>query len=799
MRTTGPGNGRGGQRRFGRIIVWLTLVLLLLGTVAWGIGMASLPKTSGTLGVAALSAPVTVARDSHGIPTITARNSHDAYAALGFVHAQDRFFQMEMMRRLGRGRMAETSGSVALRTDKFMRTLGLVALAEDSLTRLHADTRAALDAYAAGVNAWLEGQGLLPPEFLVLGIEPEPWTPVDSLLWGRMMALRLSDNWHEEALRAAMLGTLPPGMVADLWQEAPVPEERAAADGLGAPLAALSQVWPEEIAPTSASNQWVIGGARTARGAPILANDPHLPLRTPNVWYLADVRTPDWHLTGATVPGTPFHLVGQNDDLAWGFTTTHSDTADLFVETLVGADRYATPQGPRPLEVREENIAIRDGTTVTLAVRATRHGPVISDLLPLSTPPGTIIALQATALARDDRTADALLRLNRAGSVPEALEAFAVWHAPQQNVVLADRDNRIAFAMVGRTPVRKAGIGTMPRPGAEGKYDWIGWLAPDTLPRRLAGGMGALVNANERPAPADYPYFLGAHWPPDYRARRIRERLDGLQDASVGSTADIQLDAVSVMARRTLPLLRAAVTPRDAGAQAALALLDGWDHSLSRQRPEALLFNSWLLETQERIFRDEMGPLLYWQWGRYPRPRPLIRVFEGRSDVDWCDDVTTPQAETCADHADAAFHEVVGDLSAAYGQDPTTWTWGEAHKARFSHPILRHIPLVKSLTATEVATDGGLETINRGTYAGNKPGMSWADRFSHVHGAGLRAVMDLGAREASGFMIAMGQSGHPLSPHYSDLLLPWRNGKLVRFGAPAVATLTLTPAASGPR
>lgn len=754
----------------------VTVIALVLGAVVvvYGAALSSFPRTSGMLALPGLRGEVKVVRDTLGIPVITASNSFDAYAALGFVHAQDRLFQMDFLRRLASGRLAEALGAAALPSDRFMRTLGLRQAAAASLGAVDAETRAALEAYAAGVNAFLATRdGLLPPEFLILRLEPEPWTPLDSLLWQRLMALRLSGNWHEEALRASLLDVLPPERVAELWP-APDPDGPTTIGGLsGAVFGALIDAWPEALRPTLASNAWVLDGSRTANGAPLLANDPHLGLGLPNVWYLAEVRTPDWRVSGATVPGVPFHVVGHNGRMAWGMTTTHSDTMDLFIEDSAEPGFYHTPDGPQPFATRTEAIAVRDADAEVLVVRTTRHGPVVSDLLNVALPDGSVLALSATALEPEDRTAEALRRLNRAPSWAAAEQALNHYHAPQQNFLVADDTGAIGFLAPGRVPVRQAGQGLVPHPGAGGAFDWTGWLPPDALPRLESPPGGHIVNANNRPVPNSYPHLLSVYWPDPYRAERIEKVLGASGQFIQEDMRRLQLDALSGVFQDLWPLMAETSQATPAAAE-ALQKLGAWDGTMDADLPAPLLFTAWRLTLERALFADDLGPL-YRRW-EGSHPRLVERVLSGQTASAWCDDVTTPQTESCADQLAASLENTLTSLEAEFGP-AETWRWGTAHRARLDHPLFSRLPGLDWLSGLSAELNGSDETVNRGGFSAH--GEDWRQRLARNHGAGLRAVYDLADLESSGFMIAAGQSGHPLSPHYRDLMAPWAQGRLL--------------------
>ena len=364
----------------------LLSVLLAVGSCSW----LSLPSYDGAETVTGLDAPVEIVRDANAIPHIYARSPRDSAFAMGYVHAQDRLWQLEMQRRIGSARLAEVVGEPGLETDRFLRTLGLYRVAERNFEALSPEVQAIYEAYAAGVNAWLETRsGLLPLEFQLLGHEPEPWRPADSLVWLKIMAWDLGGNFRDELLRARLADTLDAGQMRDLWAQHPDDPAPGPHAVPGATVSAridygaLIASTPGVRASGLGSNSWAVSGDHTASGKPLLANDPHLRLEIPGVWYLAHVSTPEFEIAGATLPGLPFPLLGRNRHFAWGFTNTGSDVQDLFIERIDPGDpsRYLAPEGSLAFEVRTETIAVSSEDTVELVVRETRHGPVISDVV----------------------------------------------------------------------------------------------------------------------------------------------------------------------------------------------------------------------------------------------------------------------------------------------------------------------------------------------------------------------------------------------------------------------------------
>ncbi len=771
------------KRMLGLAALWVAVLLLVISAAGAYWVFTSLPDADATMAAAGLEEDVDIVRDARGVPHIYAASARDATLALGFVHAQDRLWQMEMMRRLGAGRLAEVLGPRALPSDRFMRVLGLNHLVEKQYAGLDPEVRQALEAYAAGVNAWLNGhEGALPPEFLFLRYPPEPWRPADSLLWARIMALRLGGNRRDEILRARLAARLTPERIAEMWPpypaEGPVTAGELAELYKGLPVDGLAGLEPAGM-PRGASNSWAVAGTRTASGKPILANDPHLGFGAPVMWYLARIVAPGLEVAGATAPGVPFMMLGHNRRIAWGMTGTHSDLQDLFIERLDAEDggRYMTPDGYRPLATRNEVIRVRGAGDVVLKVRETRHGPVISDAPGGSrgvTDEGEVLALAATALGENDRTVQALHRLNRAGDWEAFVAAMKDFHAPQMNVVYADADGNIGFYAAGRVPIRRSGRGRVPSRGWTGEGDWLGFVPFAELPRALNPGGGRIVTANNKVVSAGYPHFITDDWAPPYRAQRILELLDGGgSPQSPDTTADIQRDHASPMARHLLPLMLD-IEPGGGRERRVLALMRDWDGVMARHRPEPLIFSTWLRELNRAVYADELGKLFPDFWGF--RPRFIAFVLTRRRE--WCDDVRTPPVEDCKSRVTAALEAALDQLTERFGDRFEGWRWGDMHRAWFRHPIFTGMPVIGGLADLVIATDGGNFTVNRGASRVADP----EHPFAHIHGPGFRAIYDLSDLAQSRFMIATGQSGNPLSPHYGDLLRDWRDGRYMRLG-----------------
>ncbi len=742
------------------------LGLLAVAGVAAGLFWLSLPPPGMEAQVPGLAGPVAVSMDGDGIPRVAAGSDLDAAAALGFVHARDRMFQMELMRRAASGRLSEIAGPATLRLDRTMRVLGLRRRAEADLPTLDADTRAMLDAYAAGVNAWIAARGrLAAPEFIPFG-PPEPWTVVDSLLWGKTMGLYLSGNWRSELARAAVRDRLPAARMKELWppqDDTPRPDARAL-PGLSTRLATLVPDFPEPFTwPSSASNEWAVDGGGTTTGHPLLAGDPHLGFSLPAIWYLARIDTPSGALVGATAPGVPFLVIGHNGRVAWTFTTTGADTQDVFVETVLPDGRYQTPDGPRAFMEHEERIRVRGAPDERLLVRETRHGPVLSDL---DAPVGPVLAVAMANLLPGDSTATGLLALNRASNVADAGRASEMVSSPVQNLLAADRTT-IAQFTTGRVPLRRAGDGTVPVDGADGAHDWTGYAGGAALPRIVAPATGRLVNANERVAGPDFPVFMGAEWFGDWRARRIRQMLAATAKHDAGSFAAMQVDAVSSFAVQILPALLA-THPSDEASGRALALLSRWDGDMRPDLPQPLIFNAWVRQFASAMLARAAVPA-----AAAGGSADLVARALSPGGAGWCEGDCGPML---AESLQAA----MASLLAAYGPTPDDWRWGRAHQAIFSHPLLGTLPVLGRLTTSAIMQPGDDTTVYRGSMRG--------DAWASVHGAGFRGVYDLDDLDRSLFALTPGQSGNPFRRTASSLMGRWRDGTSIVIGPQPAAT-----------
>lgn len=816
-----------------RIFIAMLAVIAISAMLFWYLVSGSLPDYSGKLAVAGIEAPITIIRDDHAVPHIRAATDRDAFFALGLVHAQDRLWQMELNRRAAQGRLSAMIGQRTVALDRLVKTLDLYGLAQRSLEAQSPETRAALDAYAAGVNAWIrhvnaEALGRGAPEFFLFDAGISPWTPADSLAILKMMALRLTDAARDEVRRARALLVLPPERVADILPDYPLPgsiavprpesaslllRNRAALTPL-APLpddpllqALGAGAWPDLA---GASNIWAVDGSRSATGKSLMANDPHLWLSAPSVWYLADVQGSDLAAIGGTIPGVPAVLIGHNQVLGWGLTTAGIDDQDLYIEKVnpQNPGQYRLPDGGwAAFTTRPYRIEIAGAEPVTGIARATRHGPVLTGGqygATTITPPGHVAALAWTALTGDDTTMTALHDLMYATTIAEGVAATGKAIAPAQNVVLANADE-VALVVAGAIPERSAAShsrGRLPSVGAIAANDWLGIRRPETNPRVIDPASGAVANANNRTTNAPFPDNLSFDWAAPYRIARLREELRVRPFHSRDGFVALQNDAVSGMARSVLPLIARDLWWREGTPSIgndrrrhALELLAAWNGEMDRHAPEPLIFSAWVRALTRRLAADELGAL----FPEFEGERPLFieRVYR---DVDgagiWCDVTHTPETETCDKMASLALDDALARLTRKWGDNIDGWRWGEAHVAIHRHMPLGYLGPLGLIFNIRNETSGGNETLLRGqsTGRGEHP-------FRNIHAAGLRVVYDFADLDRSLMIISTGQSGHPFSRWYDNLAGLWARGGMIPMSmndadakAGAAGVMTLTPA-----
>ncbi|SHE43563.1 penicillin amidase [Ruegeria intermedia] len=818
----------------GLVFRWLLRIasgLVVLAVAAVGLvyylASQSLPDYDQTLKVKGLSAPVEIVRDNANVPHILGQSDPDVFFGLGYAHAQDRLWQMTVMRRTVQGRLSELFGPRTVQIDKLMRRLDLYTLAHQSFEVQDDYTQSALRAYAAGVNARLDeindralGRGA--PEMFLFNAPVAPWQPGDSIALIKLMAVQLSGHLADEVLRARVSLMLnDPARLADILPDVPgdgiaaLPEYSALfpglpryAQGTDMPDSPLSPFPERGLA--GASNAWSAAPSRSASGGTLLANDPHLGLTAPGIWYLARLELAKGGVIGATIPGIPAVMSGRSDRLGWGLTSSYLDDQDVHIEKVNpdNPEEYLTPEGYKPFKTRPSIIEIKDAPPITLTLRWTENGPVLPGThydLETITPPGHVASLSWTALSPRDTSISASMALMNADSVGEAIDAAETYIAPSQNLSVVDKTT-IGMKLIGAMPRRdlnNQSRGRIPTPGWIAANRWQGRLPYSDNPEFVAPAGGVLGNTNNKIIDRPFPLHVSYEWGDTQRIHRWERLMQSREVHTRDSFIEAQLDTVSFTARSLLPLIGADLwftgeaapegTP-ERQRQIALTLLAEWNGEMNEHLPEPLIYAAWVRALQKRLIADDLGPLA--KEFKHVEPLFIERVFR---DIDgasaWCDVRQSAPVETCTDMARLALDDALVWISERYGSQLESLRWGDAHQATHYHPVLGEVPVLRYFVNIRQSTSGGDNTLLRGRTSGEGP-----DPFQNVHGAGYRGVYDFADPDSSVFITATGQSGHFLSRYYDDQAQLWRRGEYIPMSldldlarAAAVGTTRLMP------
>ena len=788
---------------FGSFIA-LLLLALIAGGFMWYLAARSLPDYNASYTVPAITAPVEIVRDSHAVPHIFGETDTDVLFGLGFAHAQDRLWQMELMRRTAQGRLSELFGPETLETDKLMRALDIYAISQRAVAAQTPETLALLTAYSAGVNAWVstvraQALGRGAPEFFLFNNAIAPWSPADSIALIKLMALQTTDKAGMEVLRAKLSFKLPPERLADILPD-PVkapsttvpnfsslfPEARVQV-AASTPAPRLSPVPPVGMA--GASNAFAAAASRSASGGTLLASDPHLGLTTPGIWMLARLELQSGGVIGATIPGIPAVLIGRNKDLAWGLTASYLDDQDLYLERLnpQNPDEYLTEDGAMSFVHKASLIPVKGQDPVSYDIRWASGRPVLpkgafgTDQIQ---PDGHLFSLAWTGLTEADRSIQAEMDLMRSHSVASARSALQNMVAPSNNVTLAYREN-IAIVAAGRQPERAIGnetLGRIPAQGWLAVNAWQGYYPFSQNPVVENPESGIVVNTNNALPTGAFPAHFSFDWGDTQRIKRATKLLNDRQFHTQSSFISIQTDTVSIAARTLLPLMGQNLWLADQGAtpgthkdrrRIALELLSQWNGDMSQHDPEPLIYAAWVRALQRRLISDELGPLTR----DIPRINPLFieRVFRNTDGAGiWCDVKQSLEQETCQQMASVALDDALQELVRDYGRDINRWRWGAAHLAFQENKTLGKIPLVGLFANIWQETPGGDNTLLRGQTRG-----TGATPYTNIHAAGFRMVVDFDNPDNSVYIAATGESGHLLSRYYDDLAVIWRRSEYI--------------------
>lgn len=796
-------NMRSATRIIGIIAVLLLVFVVVIGAYLIITIRRPFPKTNGTITAVGLQAEVNIYRDEYGIPHIYAENEHDLFFAQGYTHAQDRFWQMEFWRHVGQGRISEIAGDATLESDKFIRTMGWNRLAADSLTYYETESPemlAVLEAYSQGVNAYIdENRDSLSLNVTILGLanepwEIEPWTLLNTLTWAMVMADDLSGNWSEEIDRAELVKELGEAQVASLLPGYPYATRPVIAptDSLLNPPQPQSQnsILPTTIdwqrvnlnlvgrppengfalgdGPFVGSNNWVVSGQFTQSGLPLLANDPHLGIQMPSIWYEIGLHAPGWDVTGFSFAGVPGVIIGHNNKIAWGVTNVGPDVQDLYIEKINPSNprQYEYEGEWQDMEIIQEVIKVNGGEDVTLEVLVTRHGPIISDLVD-----GTsdVLAMRWTA-ADSPRLLQSVFLLNQAQNFEQFREALRYWDVPSQNVVYADVEGNIGYQMPGRIPIRPNSDGLTPVPGWTGDHEWQGWIPYDELPTLYNPEQGYIVTANHAVVDQDYPYFIAFYWADGDRGQRITDMIEEAI-ANGKMTADdiaaIQFDSHLLMADDYIPLLNS-LSSNDAQVQAALERLRGWDRQMRRDSVPAAIYAIFEREMAYNVLADDIGE----DNVEEVINRVFLHQLATQPNAVWWDDSTTESPESPQAILLQSLDEAVTWLEENLGGDMNDWTWGRLHTATFvSNPLGQSgIGLIEAMVNRgPFPSDGSGSTVNSQSWR-------WSDPAGVTSHPSMRMIVDMSNFDQSRAVMPTGQSGHPYHSHYDDMMTLWLNG-----------------------
>ena len=762
------------------------LVIILLfaagGGVYWWLTRSGMPQVEGTL-ESEVSGKVDIYRDQYGVPHVLAKNEEDLFFAQGYLHAQDRMWQMDMSRRGVTGRLSEILGEEMLETDEFALTVGFKRAAEKSLEVLTEDSKEMLEAYSQGVNHYLEdNRGDLPPEFRILGYEPEEWEPVHSLAISKYMAWYLGGNMETELFLSALLAEINEEKAQELFPHYPEEGPTIIEDGEDfsygpedvSKLIELSRLGEMGGSTTYleglGSNNWVISGEHTESGNPLLANDMHLGMDHPSIWYTQHlILEEEFNVTGAMFPGVPAVIAGFNEHIAWGLTNVGPDVQDLYEVEFHEEEshKYYYEGDFKEAEVLKKERPVEDREKPkTLEVKVTHHGPVVSDIVELDR--GRALSLRWTALDPTPE-ADMLLSLARAHNWEEFGEALENFKAPAQNFVYADREGNIGYRANGRFPIRGKGDGLLPAPGDQEDYEWEGYVPWEEIPQLYNPPEGKIVTANHQVVDEDYPYFITHEWASPYRAQGIKREMGDRDNITLEDMKEIQASFYNAQAERLLPVILGALEGKELGETAALVRekLKEWQKEPVDEADKAapLVYHYLYLQIIENIFKEELGEDLYERFLHY---RSLVNVVDRMltcGESSWFQ-VEGKEGEEARDKiVMTSFEQVVHELEDTYGPAPEDWEWGEVHTITFEHEMSIIDLLARILNRGPYSVGGSSVTPANMSFPKDEP-------YEVEVSAPWRWVVDVS--ESRGYdVLAIGNSGHPFSPHYDDQLSLW--------------------------
>ncbi|MCK9410080.1 MAG: penicillin acylase family protein [Bacteriovoracaceae bacterium] len=768
------------------ITVSIAVVSVILFFVLRYLVTKSFPEYSGTLSVASLREAVAINRDEFGVPHIRASNEYDLFFAQGYVHAQDRLWQMDLTRRAGEGRLSEILGPSTVKFDKMLKTVGFKRIAEQLERQLHPKSAEILIAYAAGVNEFIRThKGRYPIEFDMLNYEPEEWTPVHSLMIARLMAWELNISWHVDVVLGELIAQLGEEKARNVFptypENAPVIVSGTFDQQRFQPLqsfAALHQEFKQFFGTTGThigSNSWAISPKKSASGKAMLANDPHLGLSLPAKWYENHLTGGAVNVAGVSLPGTPLVVLGHNPRVAWGFTNVMADDADFYFEQTdsLGGDTYLFKNEWKEIELIHDTVWVKDSAYVPFIIKKTHHGPAVNEVYPLDHfVSSDFITMKWTGFEMSDELY-ALYLVNTSRDWQSFLNGVKEFTVPGQNFVYADVDGNIGYHPGVRLPKRAGNNPTLPFRGWTGEDEWQGFIPFEELPSLFNPPDGFIASANNKTT-NNAPYHIANLWEPPSRIQRIREVLQAKQLLDVSDFKKLQNDQYSHFAKEMTPFILSAydATPADDPAVAmAVNYFRNWNFTLAKDDVPTTIFEVFFQHLNKNIYQDEMGENLYRQYivlANIPY-RVSLSLLNDTGSV-WFDDSATPQIETREEIIRKSLKETVEELKGTLGNQMKEWRWGRIHTLTLKHPF-GDIDVLKSIFNIGPFEVGGSgTTVNNGEYRFTAP-------YGMTLGPSMRKIIDFANINGALSVIPSGQSGQPLHDHYSDQTPLWKNGE----------------------
>ncbi|WP_338475755.1 penicillin acylase family protein [Pseudomonas khavaziana] len=792
-----------------RFIFFLFPPLIIAGLSAYWMLSASLAQESGTRSVHGLYTSGSIVRNEQGIVKISAESDRDVYFLMGYAHAQDRLWQLNLQKWTTQGRMSEFFGSAYLKQDIFLRKLDITQTADSAWQALSPEAQATLTAYSDGINAWLAENHPLPPEFLLLNTQPERWAPVDSIAWLKFFALILSGNFPKEMERYLAISRLNDAQFKSMYPNLNTPDTELSAEA-GGP--AMSTILEQVVNQTNqfrdtfkmgavgiGSNAWVISGEHSANGAALLANDPHLGLQTPSAWYVVSQSGDHLRSNGMSLVGLPLVVFGANENIAWAGTSMMADVQDGYIEQLSSTAplRYKSTAGWQAPNRREESILVKPDFPVVLRppskpliiqVLSTEHGPIISDT---SGSFDRAISLQWTGLEKSDTTYESIYRINLAHDWPSFHAAVSYFVAPALNLLYADRKGNIGYQGAGRIPVRNKGDGQFPSPGGSAQYAWKGYIPFSEMPGQYNPKNGYIVSANNNMTP-DNPHFISNDWAPPERANNIELLINNAlamdSKIRVETMMAMQLDVKSLAAKKLLPLLLT-VKPENPEQYDALQVLRNWDGDVTRESTAAAIYLVWVRHLKTMLFTENLtqnwdmrGKLEELNnFGIDASTDTVVDALAANNDT-WCKKETASE-QSCANTLVRSLTKTIKELKKLQGDNLHEWHWGDIHYAYYRHTPFSEVSLIKNFFESSISNGGAEDTIN---VANAK--LYDSRGYRQDAGPGFRQIVQLGNHIEHWYSLPTGQSGHPLSPHYRDMLTAFRDGKYFKLDFPNQAS-----------